>query len=274
MKKFIILVMMLTLLAFAACSDDTHPAVTPGDESGVSPSTVIDNESELEDQSVIVEPIYGETRQKAYYLAMSRLVTNHIFPNGSEAKGLEDGAFGKIAENKFAVCDVDCDGRDELIIIFTTTDTAGMHAQIYDYNEENGSLYKEWGAGPVITFYDNGYAAVDNVHNQTHGDLWPYYLHRYLPDSDSYEVIAWVHSRNRELSEELDFDYPYDIDTSNHGEVYYIDEDLSDSSGYEEELPVDITKYEAWLNRHIGKAKEIEVNYLPITSENISSLLG
>ena len=264
MKKIIVLVLALMMLAFSACSQETEESVPTYNESGVSQSDIGDEEPPA------AEPIFAETRQEAYSLVMSGIIEKNVFPDGSSAECFR----GEMEDNKFAVCDVDGDGGEELIIIFTTTDVAGMHGRVYDYDEETGTVVEEWGTSYNVRFLDNGYAITENYHNQTHGELWPYYLYSYLPETDSYEAIAWVHSRNRDLSEEIGFDYPYDADTSDYGEVYYIDEDLSDSSAYEEETPVDITEYEAWLDSKIGDAKEINVEYFPITQENITNQLG
>ncbi|MBP3414606.1 MAG: hypothetical protein J6L81_05370 [Clostridia bacterium] len=269
MKKVLIFAMALILMIFAACSQESAEPSSTTNSDHDKGTVVSQSTANSSDAPIAVEPIYGKTRQEAYHLAMTQMLEKNVFPDGSSAECI----FGEMDKNRFAVCDVDCDGGDELVIIFTTTSMAEMSGRVYDYDEETGALIEEWTAFSAIEFFDNGYAIEKSSHNQTHGTLWPYALYRYSPETDSYEFIAAVHSLSEEVESLPDcpWDYPYDIDTSNHGEVYCIDEEPQTPK---EDQYVDITKYEAWLDSHIGKAKEIEVNYLPITSENISALLG
>ena len=71
-----------------------------------------------------------------------------------------------MAENQFAVCDVDGDGREELVIQYLTANmVAGMRALIYD-TDENGGLRLQFSEFPNLTFYDNGAIQAGWSHNQ------------------------------------------------------------------------------------------------------------
>ena len=144
-----------------------------------------------------------------------------------------------------------------------------MHARIYDYNEKSEGLLEQWQGSYTVKFFDNGYATTENHHNQTNSSLWPFYIHGYNPETDSYECIAWIHAMDRDLVD--DKAYPHEIDISNQGTVYFIDE-YGEQTEFTGDKPLDITQYRAWINRHIGEAKEIDVQYLPMTSENINFL--
>ncbi|MBE6765826.1 MAG: hypothetical protein E7546_08175 [Ruminococcaceae bacterium] len=267
MKKIIVLVLALMMLAFSACTQETEESVPTYNESGVSQSDIGDEEPPA------AEPIFAETRQEAYYLAMSRFSTDCFFPDGSFAEGLEDDTFGKMEDNSFAVCDVDGDGNEELVIIFKTTCRALLSARVYDYNEETGELIEEWEACPSVKFYDNGYAVSNHPKNETHGTVWPYAVYCHMADTDKYEFVANVHSLCDDVESMPDcpWDYPYEVDVSGHGEVYYVD---TTWGAYEEGRALDITEYEAWLDSKIGDAKEINVEYFPITQENVNNQLG
>ena len=80
------------------------------------------------------------SRIKAYQAALENIYQNHILPDGSE---LRDDISGEMSGNKFAVYDVDHDGREELVFCYTATSMASMTAKIYDYDEASGELYEE-----------------------------------------------------------------------------------------------------------------------------------
>ena len=58
------------------------------------------------------------SRIKAYQAALENIYQNHILPDGSE---LRDDISGEMSGNKFAVYDVDHDGREELVFCYTAT---------------------------------------------------------------------------------------------------------------------------------------------------------
>ena len=91
------------------------------------------------------------SRIKAYQAALDNIYQNHILPDGSE---LRDDISGEMSGNKFAVYDVDHDGKEELVFCYTATSMASM-TKIYDYDEASGELYEELSQFPMLTFYDN-----------------------------------------------------------------------------------------------------------------------
>ena len=112
------------------------------------------------------------SRIKAYQAALENIYQNHILPDGSE---LRDDISGEMSGNKFAVYDVDHDGREELVFCYTATSMASMTAKIYDYDEASGELYEELSQFPMLTFYDNATIGAGISHNQGYaGEFWPY----------------------------------------------------------------------------------------------------
>lgn len=172
-----------------------------------------------------------------------------------------------MAENQFAVCDVDGDGREELVIQYTTAIVAGMQALIYDI-DENGDLRLQFSEFPNLTFYDNGAIQAGWSHNQgLAGDFWPYTLYVYDPESDLYRDVGSVDAWSRDYQPQ---NYPADTDTSGTGFVYYVYRDMGTEYGMLP--PVDESQYLQWREEYLSGAAELELPWQSLTAEHIQTL--
>lgn len=154
-----------------------------------------------------------------------------------EYRGLEK----EWRKNRFSVCDVDGDGREELILLYTTTIVAGERGFVYDWDEATGELRKQLEEFPLLTFYDNGAVMAGWSHNQGNGgSFWPYFLYQYLPETDSYQQVGAVDAWDKALGLE---GYPDEVDASKTGFVYYI----TTEGDITWDHPVDASQYQAWL---------------------------
>lgn len=173
-----------------------------------------------------------------------------------------------MAENQFAVCDVDGDGREELVIQYLTANmVAGMRALIYD-TDENGGLRLQFSEFPNLTFYDNGAIQAGWSHNQgLAGDFWPYTLYVYNPESDLYRDVGSVDAWSRDFQPQ---NYPVDTDTSNSGFVYYVYRDMGTEYGVIP--PVDESEYLQWREEYLAGAAELELLWQSLTAEQIQTL--
>lgn len=173
-----------------------------------------------------------------------------------------------MAENQFAVCDVDGDGREELVIQYLTANmVAGMRALIYD-TDENGDLRLQFSEFPNLTFYDNGAIQAGWSHNQgLAGDFWPYTLYVYNPESDLYRDVGSVDAWSRDFQPQ---NYPADTDTSNSGFVYYVYRDMGTEYGVIP--PVDESEYLQWREEYLAGAAELELPWQSLTAEHIQTL--
>ena len=93
-------------------------------------------------------------------------------------------------------------------------------------------------------------------------------FYRYIPESDTYELVGYVHSEDKwtlESNGKSD-QYPDEADTSETGTVYYVG---TDGWGTD---PMDETDYMEWLNANEGNVEEQEIPYLPFTEENIGKM--
>ena len=74
-------------------------------------------------------------------------------------------------------------------------------------------------------------------------------FYRYIPESDTYELVGYVHSEDKWPLESngKSNQYPDEADTSETGTVYYVG---TDGWGTD---PMDETDYMEWLNANEGK---------------------
>ena len=267
MKKILSLIFSVALcVTFAACSN--NEAVNIGDNSDKSPlpasptAPATGTPAEPDKPADNLDDMYN-----AYTAALENLIQNHILPDGTDA-GTQ---YGDMAENKFDVCDVDNDGREELLLFYSTTSEGGWAGFVLGYDTEIKKLQTELRESTLLKFYDNGIIKAKWGHNQRlGGDFWPYSLYQYAPDSDSYVFVGMVDAWDKNYPGEDNHKdlFPSDIDKSGTGFVYYIMEDRQ----YDNTHPVDESEYNEWINGYIGNASEIQIRYMDLTEENISQI--
>ena len=211
-----------------------------------------------------------ENTEKAWYISVLEGVCyDHVFADNTDF-GF-DAAYDDMSQNKFAVYDVDFDGKDELILQYTTAAMAGMVEFIYDYDNETDSVREEFSAFPSLTYYDNGTIEAGWSHSQgLSGRFWPYTLFIYDREKDTYTSVGSVEAWDKTL---LAQDYqgnifPDEIDADGDGLVYYIMPD----GNYEHGTPVDFEEYQQWRNSFAGESGQIDIPYINITEENIYSI--
>lgn len=203
---------------------------------------------------------------KAYYSVLERLYKTYTLPDGTE---LGYNEISDLSENQFAIYDIDQDGREELIVIWTTTYTAGMAEIIYGFDYSSNGVTTELIDFPVQTFYDNG--AVEVLLSHNHGlagnidDFWPYTFYQYDKGTDTYLLAAGVDAWNRAYYE-LDYDgtpFPEELDADGDGILYRV------TAGGHEKL-MDLEEYNKWRDSVIGGAKKMEIPFVKMTEESIS----
>lgn len=205
-----------------------------------------------------------------YAQVLTTLLDENLLPGEINDPGGYIGTVSEreaMAENQFAVCDVDGDGREELVIQYTTTMVAGMQALIYD-TDENGGLCLQFSEFPSLTFYDNGTIQAGWSHNQgLAGDFWPYTLYTYNPETDRYRDVGSVDAWSRDYQPQ---NYPADTDTSGTGFVYYVYRDMGTEYGMLP--PVDESEYLQWREEYLAGSAELELPWQSLTAEHIQTL--
>ncbi len=211
--------------------------------------------------------------RQQYQKALNELIENHVFPNGMPADDtfLDESDF---TCGDYAVCDIDADGAEELLISYTDAAMAGMVFYIFQYDTATGSFREEFGAFPGVTFYENGYITAEISHNQgMAGDFWPYSIFQYDAATDSYLHVAYIDAWDKNLFP-TDYDgaaFPDEADTSNSGFVYYIYRNDAPSDGTQP-APSDVTEYNRLLDETYGNSDTLQIDYLEITKENIKQI--
>lgn len=168
-----------------------------------------------------------------------------------------------ISDNTFAVYDVDCDGKDELIINVTATSMAEMVTVIYG-EDSSGDVKVELLTAPFYTVYDNGNIEVDDSHNQgISGRFWPYTVYHYDASSNDYKFYKYISAWDKEMYPE---GFPEEFDKDGDGMVYYINADYVDSNVD----PVDSDVFDKWRSDERNGAMPVNIPTQNITEDVIS----
>lgn len=272
MKKTVCFIFcVLVCLVLTACGK--APAEMPPSEAEQLPENEAPSTQESEQPQMSARSEENAPARTAYAAALKTLLDTNILPDGT---GDADGYMGSttereaMAENKFSVYDVDGDGREELVLLYTTAIVAGQTGFVYDWDEAAGKLREQFAGFPNFTFYKSGALKVGWSHNQGKGgNFWPYDLYTYDAGADGYQLAGSVDAWDKDLGLE---DYPSEVDVSKTGFVYYINRDLA--SEWEKIAPVDDSEYRAWLAPYQGEGGELSIPYDALTAENIQGLLA
>ena len=215
-------------------------------------------------------PAEDPARRSAYADALTALLEKQTLPDGTV---LNDALPAETAaENSFAVYDVDGDGQEELLVLYSTACMACMTGCVFAWDGGTGALRTELQEFPSLTFYANGIAEAGWSHNQglAGADFWPYSLYRYAPDTDSYALVgmadAWA--RSVAATNGQGDPFPADADRSGTGTVYYI---MTDGI-YDDSHPVDVSVYNAWRSGIVGDAAELSLPWQSLTAEHIAQV--
>ncbi len=267
-----LILLLISVLLFTACANSAADDTTPTAEAPQETEPAATEPAATTEPEVTPEPSPSEDAgltedaRAAYYSVLSVLLNDHVLPDGTdlgydEASG-EDG-------NQFSICDIDGDGRDELIVVYTTTSVATQMQLIYDYHD--GELHCEFSEYPMNVFFDNGVIKAAWSHNQgLGGEFWPFSLYQYDEASDSYALVGMVDAWDKNMSDK-DMDgnaFPTDADTTGTGILYYV----MQGGEYDTSEPVDISVYEAWYNSYVGDASELTITYTALTEDNINAI--
>lgn len=232
-----------------------------------------ENAAETEDAAGIEDENGMETDREAmvsaYISVLEDICFDHTFPSPVGS----DLGFDEMldpAYNKYAVYDIDQDGKDELIILYTTACNAGMRAFVYAFDADTGAVREEFSEYPSVTYYDNGIIEAEWSHN--HGkaadreDFWPYTLYRYDPETDAYVMEAVVNAWSEEFVEKDSSGKPFpkEMDVDGDGMLYSIN-----GEGFGRNGLMDGEAYRQWREDCLGRAKKVALPYASITEENI-----
>ena len=250
----------------------SSPSIDTAEPSGTAPTET--EEPPNPDQQA------HDARRQAFGQLLWDVYQKGVLPDSTQ---LDWSGTEAASRNQFALCDVNGDGLDELILYWTEASSAGMMALVYGY--ESGAVYQRLCEFPALTFYDNGMVQAEWSHNQGWGGrFWPYTLYRYDADNGVFLQTAGVDAWDRACTEEnFPGAFPEDVDADGDGLVYFL---LTGCEWYTGERiapdgslyttwsvdPVDGPDYENWREIYLEGASEIEIPIQRLTEENIAAL--
>ena len=278
-RRCTILITVVLLSTLTACTNmpsESAPEVTHKNTPVVTMPEVTASNSPVETKT----PANGATHHKEtesdrksmkdmYVSILEKIYSEQIFPDG---KNYGFDKIFDISENQFAVYDIDKDGKDELIIVYTTTSMAGMVQAVYGFDAANNTVSEEFLDYPNNTFYDNGIIKAEWSHNQgvAGNNFWPYTLYSYDQKSDTYVEIAMVDAWDKSFSE-VNYSgnkFPEAADVDGDGMLYYIIK----GKEYVLDNPVNLKEYDQWYNSYVGSSQKVNVKFMKLTEANIHSL--
>lgn len=199
-------------------------------------------------------------------------VLEYIRWEGRDPNGVEyfTGQTEEFENNCFAICDVDRDGRQELLFHFSESSLAGMRETVYEYDMETDNLHKELTVWVNAEYYSNGIVKDPLSHNHgkdpTERGIWPYLVYEYDADEDAYHERYRVDAWDGELYQE---NFPAELDADGDKLVYCVGtvEAVGDVSVEDIEI-MDGEEYRLWAETLMPSWCRIEPAYRPVTEED------
>lgn len=195
---------------------------------------------------------------EAYYNAIKTLDTTGFLPDGNYCFWYYDepenyletkeklGGFG------IAVCDVDVDGKKEMLIGLRKELSEPYGVLIYRYNEEQRKFEVENGFSSRINFYNNGY--VEEYWTMPNYDQPAFTIYQYNPALDTFEKMFWING-----IEDVGIDdyFPTEQDLDGNGKGYIMSVDGK-------ETYVDDAAYQKMMEQYIDLNKRIDVEWVDL----------
>ena len=273
MKRITVLLLACAFLTGCSAHESMTGTMTASETTAVSEIEAESTVATVSETESLGQLSYREVLESFYY--------------DSELPGIgavENMKLDEKTNDLFAICDVDGDGSDELIIRNEDAGVADQIGVVYGHDNDGG-LMLELLTYIDMAFYRSGCVKVFSAHNQgVSARFFPYTIYQY--SGGVYEWTAFVEAvdkeqvemRNRDAEEngkKPQYSFPEEYDTSGTGFVYYITTDPEYfMKGAYEKSAMDVTEYEEWLNGYIGDSEPLEVEYFPLTEENLRKVEG
>lgn len=243
-----------------ASAEDTEAALDNGSEEQA------ETDADVVSPASAQELLRAQTRHY-YGDILSQVMAAWRLPDMELGTGTANDSLdaAEMAKNCFAVADVDLDGREELLVRWTTTITAGEIEAVYDYNPVSGVLKNEFVAYPALTYYDNGIIKAEWSHNQVPpAEFWPCTFYRYDAESDSYAELGSLRAWDDGIE---GWELPDGLDVDGDGTVYEIQKAGEEYQAYEG-FRFNKAEVDEWLGGFMEGAKELAIEYLPMKHES------
>lgn len=258
MRKTILFLAILVMVGLVGCRAETGMSV----ETTAAVSTPVETEAlPLPAETEPAKMEWNTPERKAFQQVLQTVYEQQYLPELGEQITITEPD-STIEDEKFAILDVDGDGREELLLRITNTYVAGMCEVIYGFDTQTGTLQVEAWNHIAVTHYP-GFLRANASHNHgLAGDLlWPYTVLLYDPAEDSYRetyyVDAWDKSR-ADYNRQLEMAFPEDIDSDNYGCVFLITQD-------NETQILSLREFDLWESRLFAGKDPIEIPWQKMT---------
>ncbi len=273
-KKILVLLLALSLLFTAACAksaDTQQPEETKAPAETQSPAetqTPAEAEQPGEpEQEAVQQPEqpeesgyseYNAKAEEAYRTALETFAVLGTLPGSEEEIYYSEYADGDWS-NRYAILDIDGDGKDELVLRIAQTITAAMQENIYAYDEETGELVAEMAAYPLCEYFQGGKAVKSGWSHGTGGenpDFWPFNVFYYNEETDEYEFCGYCAQASLKAMEEMGWAdrFPSESDKDGDGVIYEITNETTGNLDW-----VDEDGYQFWLNNMFGSEPALDI---------------
>lgn len=277
MKKFVSSILVAAMcFSLVACEgnrarDESTEVMTETSEIPTDPvEEIIETTTvEVTEPSETEDP-YRDLRLIAYRNSLLALHDDCVWPNGDVES--EPTSPDEMSDNEFAIFDIDFDGKDELLIKWTTDMMADICMRIYEYDPATNAMNEELHSGIDVHFYDNGVILDDLKYLQGFeegGGVWPYHIFQYDSLQDKYNYAGDVDSWCKSTSDNRGTDavFPKEYDTDNTGVIYMIEYEGYDRDYYSH------SEYVAFRDNLLGQAEAIEVPFESLSEANIRAVI-
>ncbi len=186
MKNLSLIIAMIFVLLLVGCNGGEEK--TQDDTASLQQMIGSISKSEAEEKEEVVEE--QETKQPSVFAStLEDIFYNHKLPDGTVLDNLDTDE--QLAENNFAIYDIDFDGKEELIFSYNSGSMADICDMIFDYDPTSKTIKEEarFSPTPGTKYYDDGIVYENWLHNQGGEDPWPYNMYKYNTSLDKYETI-------------------------------------------------------------------------------------
>jgi hypothetical protein len=266
-KIFFISFIVLTMPSLISCTNTTaieELPERPGKQYAIEYSNANDIQNQFQGSTKTFD-----SKKDAYIFALNNFLVNQVVPGDTYQLGYNK-AYGSIADNIFAICDLNGDGTDELLVKWLTADLKDRLTVVCRFDERTKVLNQCLIESGATDFYNDGkvIALWADPGNSYGKYFWPYSLYEYDKREGQYKKVSMVLAWSKELKpvDSYGNSYPEDIDKENAGEVYLINE-LSKT----DITTISRKEYEKWVGE-ITKSGKLDVPYKNLTRENINQI--
>lgn len=177
-----------------------------------------------------------------------------------------------VLNQSFAICDVDLDGREELILHLAGPSDEMPEGYFNGVQIIECSLETEqWTQGffpssaVQLKFLENGMVAAAQSHNHSYAyqygrELWPYTLYQYEAETDTYECVTEVKAWDKYCYGD---GFPEAVDADGDGLVYCFSADGIWQDG---------AAYEAWFTETFTGVKAYKIPFQSLSMEAIEAV--